>query len=37
VFVRALRIALSVNISLLLVTFVLILQIPRNPVRDRVA
>ena len=33
VFVRALRTALSVNICLLAVTFLLILQIPRNPVK----
>lgn len=33
-FVRALRIALSVNMCLLVVTFVLILQIPRFPARD---
>jgi EmrB/QacA subfamily drug resistance transporter len=32
-FVTALRTALSVNICLLAVTFMLILQIPRNPVR----
>src|SRR4051812_46950333 len=32
-FIRALRTALSVNICLLAVTFTLILQIPRNPVR----
>jgi MFS family permease len=33
-FIRALRIAFSVNICLLIITFVLILRIPRNPVRD---
>ncbi len=33
-FIRALRIAFSVNICLLLVTFVLILQIPRFPARE---
>lgn len=32
-FIAALRTALSVNICLLLVTFVLIFQIPRNPLR----
>lgn len=32
-FIAALRTALSVNIGLLLVTFVLIFQIPRNPLR----
>ena len=35
-FVRALRIALSVNICLLMVTFTLILRIPRFPARDGV-
>jgi EmrB/QacA subfamily drug resistance transporter len=35
-FVRALRIAFSVNICLLLVTFVLILQIPRFPAREQI-
>jgi Na+/melibiose symporter-like transporter len=34
-FIRALRVAFSVNISLLLVTFVLILQIPRYPAREQ--
>jgi len=34
VFVRALRAALSVNIGLLMVTFTLILRIPRFPARD---
>jgi len=33
-FIRALHIAFSVNISLLLVTFVLILQIPKFPARE---
>ncbi len=33
-FIAALRTAFSVNIGLLIVTFVLILQIPRNPVRS---
>ena len=33
-FIRALRIAFSVNIGLLLVTFVLVLQIPRFPARE---
>jgi EmrB/QacA subfamily drug resistance transporter len=33
-FVRALRIAFSVNIGLLLVTFILIFQIPRFPARE---
>lgn len=33
-FVRALSTALSVNICLLTLTFLLILQIPRNPVKD---
>jgi Na+/melibiose symporter-like transporter len=33
-FIRALRVAFSVNICLLLVTFVLILQIPRFPARQ---
>lgn len=36
-FVRALRIAFSVNIGLLLVTFVLILQVPRFPAREHKA
>jgi MFS family permease len=35
-FVRALRIAFSVNISLLMVTFTLILRIPKFPARDDV-
>lgn len=35
-FVHALRSALSVNISLLVVTFILILRIPRFPARDGV-
>jgi EmrB/QacA subfamily drug resistance transporter len=35
-FIRALRIAFSVNICLLLVTFVLILQIPRFPAREQI-
>jgi EmrB/QacA subfamily drug resistance transporter len=35
-FVHALRVALSVNICLLMVTFTLILQIPRFPARDGV-
>lgn len=35
-FIRALRIAFSVNIGLLLVTFILILQIPRFPAREHV-
>jgi EmrB/QacA subfamily drug resistance transporter len=35
-FVHALRVALSVNIGLLMVTFTLILQIPRFPARDSV-
>jgi Na+-driven multidrug efflux pump len=35
-FVTALRTAFSVNICLLAVTFLLILQIPRNPVRNAV-
>jgi Na+/melibiose symporter-like transporter len=35
-FIRALHIAFSVNISLLLVTFVLILQIPKFPAREHV-
>jgi MFS family permease len=35
-FIHALRSALSVNIALLVVTFVLILQIPRFPARDAV-
>ncbi|HEY1579406.1 MAG TPA: MFS transporter [Terracidiphilus sp.] len=34
-FIRALRIAFSVNIGLLLITFVLILQIPRFPAREQ--
>jgi hypothetical protein len=34
VFVRALSTAFSVNICLLGITFLLILQIPRNPVQD---
>lgn len=34
-FIAALRIAFSVNICLLIVTFVLILQIPRNPLISR--
>jgi EmrB/QacA subfamily drug resistance transporter len=34
-FIRALRVAFSVNICLLLVTFVLILQIPRFPAREQ--
>jgi hypothetical protein len=34
VFVRALSTAFSVNLCLLGVTFLLILQIPRNPVKD---
>jgi EmrB/QacA subfamily drug resistance transporter len=34
-FIRALRIAFSVNIGLLLVTFLLILQIPRFPAREQ--
>ena len=34
-FVRALRIAFSVNIGLLLVTFTLILQVPRFPAREQ--
>ena len=33
-FVRALRIAFSVNIGLLLITFILILQVPRFPARE---
>lgn len=33
-FIHALRVAFSVNISLLIVTFVLILQIPRFPARE---
>lgn len=33
-FIRALRIAFSVNIGLLLVTFTLILQVPRFPARE---
>ena len=35
-FIRALRFALSVNICLLMVTFTLILRIPRFPARDGV-
>jgi EmrB/QacA subfamily drug resistance transporter len=35
-FIRALRVAFSVNICLLLVTFVLILQIPRFPAREQI-
>ena len=35
-FIHALRSALSVNIGLLMVTFVLILKIPRVPARDAV-
>jgi MFS family permease len=35
-FIRALRIAFSVNICLLFVTFVLILQIPRFPAREQI-
>jgi EmrB/QacA subfamily drug resistance transporter len=34
-FIRALRVAFSVNIGLLLVTFILILQIPRFPAREQ--
>jgi MFS family permease len=34
-FIHALRVAFSVNICLLLVTFVLILQIPRFPAREQ--
>jgi hypothetical protein len=33
-FIRALRFAFSVNICLLMVTFVLVLQIPRFPARE---
>ena len=33
-FIRALRIAFSVNIGLLLIVFVLILQVPRFPARE---
>ena len=35
-FIHALRVALSVNICLLMVTFTLILQIPRFPAREGV-